>query len=212
MVSLSANQSIREVVRIVPQSERIVICYIIVSHQSHMSSFFCIFNNSSCILPHLLLSHPIPYYSISHPIQSDLFIFFLIHHIKSHLTSHRISSHLLSSHHIPYHIISFDVISSHLTSSPSPSLHVLSLLELGVLSTVMELAKSESTEVLELCARSVYNVTCQTLLFAAQLRSIGERILSVYFKVCKRREGEVKGMREERGGWVGRRKGRRSIC
>ena len=119
--------------------------------------------------------------------------------MSSYIPSHFISSPLLSSHHIPYHIISFDVISSHITSSPSPSLHVLSLSELGVLSTVMELAKSESTEVLELCARSVYNVTCQTPLFAAQLRSIGERILSVYFEVCKRREGEVKGVREERG-------------
>ena len=114
----------------------------------------------------------------------------------SSLILHPIAFHLISSPLIISHIIS-----SHLTSSPSPSpsLHVLSLLELGVLSTVMELAKSESTEVLELCARSVYNVTCQTPLFAAQLRSIGERILSVYFEVCKRREGEVKGVREERG-------------
>ena len=47
------------------------------------------------------------------------------------------------------------------------------MIELGVLSTIMELAKLESTEVLELCARCVYNVTCQTNIFALQMRSIG---------------------------------------
>ena len=47
------------------------------------------------------------------------------------------------------------------------------MIELGVLSTIMELAKLESTEVLELCARCVYNVTCQTNIFALQMRNIG---------------------------------------
>jgi hypothetical protein len=47
------------------------------------------------------------------------------------------------------------------------------MIEVGVLTTLMELAKLEITEVLELCARCVYNVSCQTNLFATQMRKIG---------------------------------------
>ena len=47
------------------------------------------------------------------------------------------------------------------------------MVDLGVLSAMMELAKLESTEVLELCTRCVYNITCQTDKFADKLKSLG---------------------------------------
>ena len=47
------------------------------------------------------------------------------------------------------------------------------MIEFGVLSTIMELAKIERTEVLELCARCVYNITCQTDILSLKMRNIG---------------------------------------
>ena len=49
----------------------------------------------------------------------------------------------------------------------------IQMIELGVLSTIMELAKIERTEVLELCARCVYNITCQTDILSLKMRNIG---------------------------------------
>jgi hypothetical protein len=42
-----------------------------------------------------------------------------------------------------------------------------------VLSAIMELAKIESQEILELCTRAVYNVTCQTAVFSDKIRANG---------------------------------------
>ena len=46
------------------------------------------------------------------------------------------------------------------------------MIDLGVLSTIIELAKIESIEVLELCTRCVYNISCQTNIFAVQIRNM----------------------------------------
>ena len=47
------------------------------------------------------------------------------------------------------------------------------MIELDVLSTIIELGKTERVEVLELCARCVYNITCQTDIFSIKMRNIG---------------------------------------
>jgi hypothetical protein len=47
------------------------------------------------------------------------------------------------------------------------------MIELNVLSAILQLARIESTEMLEMCTRCLFNVTCQTNLFAAKLGGLG---------------------------------------
>ena len=43
---------------------------------------------------------------------------------------------------------------------------------LDVLGAMLELAKVESSELLELCTRSLYNVSCETLVYKDKLRAL----------------------------------------
>ena len=49
----------------------------------------------------------------------------------------------------------------------------IEMMDLQVLSAIMELAKIESAEILELCTRCVYNITCQTALFSDRIKLNG---------------------------------------
>ena len=51
--------------------------------------------------------------------------------------------------------------------------HRAEMIDLQVLSAVMELAKIESQEILELATRCVYNITCQTALLSDRIRANG---------------------------------------
>lgn len=46
------------------------------------------------------------------------------------------------------------------------------VVQLDVLAAMIELAKIDSLELLELCVRSIYNVSCETLVFCEKMKAL----------------------------------------